>query len=83
MLIEICYRDFDAVNNTATLAIKENYPDIKLYSQKFWNKRHGLVKKLIKIFGNLASGNEGLYINVDTDNPGIINVNGNKYRLVN
>ena len=40
------------------------------------------MKSLTGAFGELASGDEDLRINVDTDNPGIINVNESKYRLV-
>lgn len=82
MLIEIYYKDPDAGAEAASSAIQKKYPDIKPYTQEYWDKHKEFTKNLIEIFGGLAGGAEDLCIDIDTDKPGTISVNGSKYRLV-
>lgn len=81
MIISLYYKEPDA-GSEYTYTIKEMYPDIKPFSKKFWNKHDEFVNKLVKSLGNLAKGDEHLYIEVDTDNLDTIKVNGSKYKLV-
>lgn len=82
MLIEIYYKDPDAGAEAIGPVIREKYPEIKPYSQEFWDKRKEFMRGLVETFGGLAGGAEDLYINIDTDKPETISVNGSKYRLM-
>lgn len=82
MIVEFYYKDPDAGSEAVDPVIKEKYPDIKPYSQEFWDKRKEFMRGLIETFGGLASGSEDLCIDIDTDKSETISVNGSTYRLV-
>lgn len=83
MLIELYYKDPDAGSEAFNGTIKEKYPELKPYSPEFLNKRKEYIENIVRSFGRLARGDEDLYILIDIDVKGIINVNGSKYKLVN
>ncbi|NIA10705.1 MAG: hypothetical protein GWP10_13505 [Nitrospiraceae bacterium] len=81
MNIELCYKDPGAGSEIYDI-IREKYPGLEPYSKEFINKYKKYTKKMTDLFGELASGNEELYIGIDPDVKDIINVNGSKYKLI-
>lgn len=82
MIIELYYKDPDAGSEAYNSVIREKYPNLRYYSKEFMDKRRKYIEKIVQSFGGLVSGAEDLCIDIDTDNPEIISVNGSKYRLV-
>lgn len=82
MIVKFYYKEPDAGTEAVSPVIQEEYPDVKPYSEEYWDKYGKIMKNLVENYGKLVSGDEDLHITIDTSDSEFIDVNGTTYRMV-